>query len=282
MSRAVAAAGWRLRIEEALRREELRLPVMPDIVARVQLEAARRNGSAGSLARVVEADPGLAARVVKMANSAMFAGLCEIRDLTHAVGRLGSGMVVAIVLGAAARECFRAAHPGYARRAHDSWEISLLAAAAARSLALRAGEDPEEAFLAGLLHRAGEPILLQAVPLLAERDGEPVPPAETIGPVVDELAPVAGATLLSRWNLPEPIVTAVRFQNDPAAAPREDLRRTALTALARRLGEALFAGEGAEALTGDPSAAALGLDEEAIAAAAPEAAAGAGELARAL
>ncbi|MDQ7088791.1 MAG: HDOD domain-containing protein, partial [Acidobacteriota bacterium] len=90
-------------LEEAIDDGHLTLPLMPDVAARVKVEAANPHSSAHKLAGIITTDAALAARVLRMANSAIYAGMSEIRELDLAIGRLGAAMVVALAVGAAGR-----------------------------------------------------------------------------------------------------------------------------------------------------------------------------------
>lgn len=221
----------------------LQFPILPESAIKVRATATNPNCNARDLARIIEADPALAARILKLANSAMFAGLTEIRDLTHALGRLGNVMVMAVVMAAAGKESFRSANPIHNALLEESWRDSLFAAALGKNLGPKAGVQEGEGFLVGLLHCAGVPILLTVAEALVKTGKmEPLPQQE-IRDALRPLMPVAGSKLLAKWGLPELLVAAVQFQDDLFAAPPENQKLAALVALARITGEQL--GEGA-------------------------------------
>ena len=256
----------RVLLEEEIRAGRLTLPVMPDVALRAREAAASATSSARDLAQILEADPALAARILKMANSAMYAGLSEIRDLSHAIVRLGAAMVVAVVVGAAGKEVFRSDDPAWRRLLKESWEASVHAAALARLLADRAGMPREEGLLAGLLHASGDPILVQLTEDLVRQGRIERPPVETMRELLGLLAPRAAVRLLSKWGLPETIVRAIEYQQAPGAAPEEFRKAAALVTLASLAGRATVAGRPAEELAADlgnhPAAGLLLLDEE--------------------
>ncbi len=256
----------RLLLEEEIEAGRLTLPVMPDVALRAREAAASATTSAKDLAQVLEADPALAARILKMANSAMYAGLSEIRDLSHAIVRLGAAMVVAVVVGAAGKEVFRTKEPSFRALLRESWEASVHAAAVARLLADRAGLPREEGLLAGLLHASGDPILVQLIEDLAAQGRIGRPPVETVRELLRLLAPRAAVRLLSKWGLPEAIVRAIEYQQAPGAAPEPFRKAAALVTLAALTGHGSVAGEPADELAhtlgSHPAAGLLLLDEE--------------------
>lgn len=221
----------------------LSLPVMPDIAARVNAAASNPSSTAASLARIIELDPALAARLMKMANSALYAGLSEIRDLDHAIGRIGTAMVVALVLGAAGREMFNCPDPDLRQLLDRAWIRSVHAAALARRLSARAGMCPEEGFLAGLLHAVGEPILLQRVAELLWNGSIERPDRGEIEETLAALGPRAGARLLAEWGLPETVVAAVEHGADPSQAPGRLRDGVWLVSVSAAIGRAIAGGK---------------------------------------
>jgi HD-like signal output (HDOD) protein/CheY-like chemotaxis protein len=150
-----------------------------------------------SSARVVEAvakDPAVAAKVLRLTNSAYYSGGREISDLRTAVTRLGQNALLQLVL---ANEVFSAgASSADADAMRDrSLRISQLAGR------LLAGPSAELASTAGLLAEVG--LLLPPMPS-GDGDGTVTPHG------------VAGAYLLGLWGLPSPIVEAVAFHQNPA------------------------------------------------------------------
>jgi HD-like signal output (HDOD) protein len=219
-------------LDERLQAGRLGLPVMPEVALRVQQAAAQRGVGAKQLSQIVETSPALAARVLRMTNSAMFQGMTEITDLSHAIGRLGTTMVVALALGAAAKETFRSGDPVLSSRLRDAWRGSIYASAAARHLATRWGLVADEAFLAGLLHAVGEPALCQQVEELVSKEDLPRPDRQELSEILEQMRPVAGSRLLSEWGLPRRLVAAVQFQENPGLAPAECRPGASVTGLA--------------------------------------------------
>ena len=124
--RLAAKLGW-----ACLSREELLTELANQREALFRLRVRRATGEAAAageftrvrrdIARILEADPALAARVLRLANSALYAGRTEIKDLTHAIVRLGSSTVVSLVVGAAGQEVFRSDAPEAAAFLNDAW-----------------------------------------------------------------------------------------------------------------------------------------------------------------
>lgn len=147
------------------------------------------DASAARIAEVVAQDPTVAARVLRLSNSAYYSGGREINDLRTAVTRLGQNALRQLVL---ASEVFAAGADADAVR-DRALRISQLAGR------LLAGPSADMASTAGLLAEVG--LLL---PRLEIEDGATASHA------------VSGAYLLGLWGLPGPIVEAVAFHLQPA------------------------------------------------------------------
>lgn len=147
--------------------------------------------SAARIAEVVSQDPTVAARVLRLTNSAYYSGGREISDLRTAVTRLGQNALRHLVL---ASEVFAAGADADAIR-DRSLRISQLAGR------LLAGPSAELASTAGLLSEVG---LLLPKLTVQDQHGSAASYATT------------GAYLLGLWGLPGPIVEAVAFHLQPA------------------------------------------------------------------
>jgi HD-like signal output (HDOD) protein len=66
-------------------KDELELPSLPEVALRIRDEADNQNVSASNLAGVIREDPGLAVRIIRVANSPMFRATRPIHDLNMAV-----------------------------------------------------------------------------------------------------------------------------------------------------------------------------------------------------
>src|SRR5690606_33288263 len=148
------------------------------------------DSTASKIADVVAQDPTVAARVLRLSNSAYYSGGREITDLRSAVTRLGQDTLRQLVL---ASEVFSAGPEADVLR-DRALRISQLAGK------LLAGPSAELASTAGLLAEVG--LLL---PLAAGVDDSSTTPYST-----------TGAYLLGLWGLPGPIVEAVAFHDRPS------------------------------------------------------------------
>lgn len=173
------------------------------------------------LTQVIEFEPGLTSNVLRLANSAYFAGPHSIGSLKDAIIRLGMNRIFQLVITSAIAPMTRMATRGYDLPAGELLEHSVGVAIGAEQLAKALGRrPPPTAFTAGLLHDLGKILLgtfvevdVKPITELAFRENISFEVAEFTVLGIDHAE--AGAALLEFWGLPQDIIEAVRWHHDP-------------------------------------------------------------------
>ncbi len=162
---------------------------------------------------VLGRDPALALKVFRLANSAYYRRRRDVRSLTEAIVLLGFKTVYTIVLSSAVHQVLAAA-PGVAEPLWlHCYGVGVACREWARRVRVPAGQDPDEAFLAGLFHDVAKGVVAVRFPGLYD---EPVGTAgeeEALGFHHPRLARI----LLERWEIPRPLGDAVGDHHDPQA-----------------------------------------------------------------
>ena len=193
---------------------------MPHVVAKAHRVIADPNSSLDRLAHVLRADPGLAGRIVKVANSAYYRRRGNIASVQQASALLGLHVVSQIITMVSQSRMLGQALSGYDMEAGELWRHSLATAIFAEILAGKTGgEYSSEAFLAGLMHDAGKIILN---PYL-HRCGEAVKAdsGSRTAAVDAEIRILGfdhadiGSELCIKWQLPVGLANAIRFHHMP-------------------------------------------------------------------
>lgn len=231
---------------------------LPDIALRIMRIADDPLASEDQLHDALLSDPALAARVLKVVNSAFYRRQREVGNPRGAIRLLGIEAIRNIALAASLHRLFRGKRGIAGFDPGDVWQHCVAVGTAARVLAARVtGVSPEEAMLAGLLHDLGLIVAMQAWPAefaaVVQRAGAPGEPVFTeierqeIGATHEEF----GGALCSAWNFPDVFALTCRFHHDFRALPAEAQRFPALMhiadALAARLGVGYTATVAAEA-----------------------------------
>jgi HD-like signal output (HDOD) protein len=183
------------------------LPSLPDLALRIRKTIDDDISDAGAIARLVESDPAMAAKLLKVANSALYGGLGSIDTTSAAVVRLGMKITLQLVLSFALQEVFKSEDALIRGRMQELWRHSTNIAAFCFVLARRMrGIDPEEALLIGLVHDVG------AIPILnyAQQYRELTDGADTLELTINRMRGELGAMILRDWRFPPVIVAGAR------------------------------------------------------------------------
>ncbi|HHN46679.1 MAG TPA: HDOD domain-containing protein [Planctomycetes bacterium] len=241
------------------------IPPMPAVATKIMRAAEDHRVSAADLAELIKADPGLVAKTLRIANSALFSPTNPIESLQQAVVALGFKTVKNLAIAASARILNRT--PGDIEQA--LWRHCIGTGVAASCIASKYRRiSSDEAFTAGLLHDVGKFILhthdaeryRKVLELRRERGMTSVGAEfEVFG--FDHTA--VGAAVLRRWKLPETLAGAVRFHQNISilrAAKQEILALAAIVNLANRITYTLKLGVDIPYLdAGDTQEAAVGI-----------------------
>lgn len=172
------------------------LPPPPKLYLELTRMLRDPDASNNAIAQVLSQDPAVAAKVLRLCNSAYFSGGREISDMRSAVVRLGHQTLLRLVL---ASEAFGVPQFGNSATREAMQDRALRTSNVARRLL--PGPSAELAATAGLLAEVGR--LLPGISSAAGGEA---------GPHYGE----AGAYLLGLWGLPMPIVEAVAYHHRPA------------------------------------------------------------------
>jgi HD-like signal output (HDOD) protein len=234
-----------LKLERSLAERSLALPSLPEVALKIREALADENVSFSEIVRLLGADPALAARILKVANSAMFyRGSQPITNLHDAVAQLGYKMVRNVALSFAAQQVFI----GYGSRPlrdHVSaiWQHSVHTAALAHMLArVRAALNPDEAFLAGLLHEVGKLYIL----MRAKDDAQALTDEAAFRSMLAEWHPRLGRAVMEAWELSEELATAVGEHESCGLEAPDPPTLTSIVAVAN------YFAEHSETARGDP------------------------------
>jgi len=196
---------------------ELQLPLLPATAARIMAACHDERAKVADLANLVLQDASLAAYVLRTANSAAYAARIPILSLPQAIGRVGLGTVSNIAVAVALKERVFSV-PGSEARLSSLWRHAVVTAHYAKEVAEHLRLDVESAFLCGLLHDVGMPIVLQLVVEL-ERQGLAAHPTDALlEAVLTEFHAEAGTRLVETWKLGPWVGAVIRHHHDPASA----------------------------------------------------------------
>jgi len=194
------------------------ISVLPCAADRVCQVAADPSVEAADLKRLLDSDPALSARVLRHAKSPE----CPVRDritnLQQAVSYLGTRQICDVAMTAPVSDVFRGDETVGPYRRSQLWEHSVAVGVCARMIARRRRlPNPEDVFLAGLLHDVG--IILEdqyrhdafAEVVGSLQEGHSLAERERDVLGFDHMA--LGERVGLRWEFPDAVVAAIRYHH---------------------------------------------------------------------
>lgn len=194
-----------------------RMPAFPNSVHRILQLTADINFSAKELIRIIDHDPVMTVKILKLVNSAYFGLSRKITTIHHAVVFVGINTIKNLAVSIATLGML----PQNTRSGLNMTRFllhSLGTAAAARLLGLQQGLSEEEAtnfFVAGLLHDFGKVVFSQFLPgehqsALKKAAVEGLSLEQTERAVIGADHAELGALLAEKWQLPPLLVATIR------------------------------------------------------------------------
>lgn len=179
---------------------EFELPSMPDIAVQIGKVVDNPNTDSNDIAKVIQLDPAITARIISTVNSPLYASTRRIENCPDAITRLGRQVTRNLVVSFVLKSLFRTRYPELRKRMAELWKHSRQVAALCHVLARKTkGLDPDKAMLAGLIHDIGiVPIIsaAKAYPQLAENP-------EVLEKTINRLRAEVGNLVLRRWDFLE-------------------------------------------------------------------------------
>lgn len=238
-----------------LEADRLTLPTMPGIAAECLQVLRDPVQTFASVADVVSRDPHLASRVLKLANSAAFQRRTAAATIEQAVSRIGTEGLTAALVEFSLHEVFVSRNNQIRSAFRGMWEHSLAVALLAKDIAVAHGRneiDPNTAYLGGLLHDVGKPMvasfLLEAEKMMDPDTAKSEWLTESVWKkVIDRAHRSVGQALARRWELAEEVSEVIAsVDRYTVEKPRSTINVVRLAnALAKR--EGLYVGKPKEA-----------------------------------
>jgi HD-like signal output (HDOD) protein len=233
------------RISKELR--DIGIPPRPTILARIENEMRKDEPDFKLLADIISSDMGLAASVIKVANSAYFGVGRRVRSILEALLVLGLKLTVTTIAGISLQRAFPNV-PNLDRFWEASSRMARVSGWLAQRLKKRVNFRSEDAYTFGLFRDCGMPVLMIPFPEYrdilkqAEADQERLFTA-----IEDELLAInhaiIGAEFTEDWMLPAEICEGIRYHHYAPAIdgdvatmiPENASRYIALTMVAQHL-----------------------------------------------
>jgi len=194
---------------------------LPTIFTRIDELINSPDSNLTDIADVISEDPGLAVRLLKVANSAMFNFPAEIDTITRAITVIGTRQLRDLVLATKVISVFKNIDSETINM-EEFWKHSIATGIMARILAsLRREPNTEYYYLLGLLHEVGRLVMYMEIPDLMSRAvtnsvENNVALHQSELSVIGFDHSMVGAELMDAWNLPESMRDAICYHHRPS------------------------------------------------------------------
>gem|GEM_PF-192490 len=198
------------------------LPPMPDVLMKAQEILADPSTGPHEAARLLATDQAIAARVLRVANSAYYGFPGKISSIEKASALFGTKLLRKLLGDMSVSSLGRNYLKGYGVKSGDQWRHALATACSARCVAeISFPEMAEDAYMAGLLHDCGKLVLDNPIYERKERFKKEM--ADGRRSFLDAERAILGFdhaeiayALCSRWKIPEFIAIAIRYHHKPS------------------------------------------------------------------
>jgi HD-like signal output (HDOD) protein len=197
-------------IEEA-RSGVLELPSPPDLGVRIGRAIDKPEANSANIARIIQLDPALTARMIQVANSPLYSGMGKISNCETAVTRLGLSTTRNLVISFLLKNLFHNPSRILQRAMDRMWLESTRVAAISSVLAKVTPKlEPGRAMLAGLIHNIGAIAVIND----SKRHPELMENEEALWQAVKHVSAEVGAIIVEQWNFGEDMLDVVSHCQD--------------------------------------------------------------------
>ena len=230
------------------------------------------SSSARDLVKVIQMDPVLTAKVLRIVNSAFYSVQQEVTSLNKAVIMVGMNTVKNLALSTAVVSSFSFDENQCGIKHEEFWKYSVGTAVLSKLLAQRSrlsATDSEDLFIIGLLHVIGKAFLLQFFPQQIKkivstcREEEKLSQDLETG-VLGMNHMEIGATLAMNWKLPESVLDGIQYYTDPSKSKLLTTKYLSVASNAIKVNSVGFAGDTLAHLDNPNILLELSLDEETL------------------
>ncbi len=208
------------RIQEDFREGKLKVPSLPEVAININKYVGDPNANIANMAKVIQMDPALAAKLIQVANSALYASHGGVEDCRTAVARLGMSTTRNLVMSFSLGQNFQIGSAVVRDIARNTWNKSSEVAAISYVLArVTLGMIPDKALLAGLVYNIG------AIPILRYAADYPDLKSnrQLINELIDRLAKKLGTLVLKQWGFDDSLINIPKEVNNYQYQPDEEI-----------------------------------------------------------
>jgi len=211
-------------IDDALSRKEIAIPIPHGIAGNLSSLLSREDIQFSELARIIEKDPSLTAKLLNLANSSFYSGIVRAKTIEQAVSRIGLVGVKNLLMTIIFKEVFTAKTKYLSAEIQLNWRHSLACGVCGKKIAEKAGRLflAQDAYLLGLLHDLGVVAILNILSALYKEDEALQLNTPELIDLLYGMHASAGAIVLRRLNFNEKLCCMVEQHHTPQQYSPQD------------------------------------------------------------
>ncbi|VAW58574.1 hypothetical protein MNBD_GAMMA08-1893 [hydrothermal vent metagenome] len=193
-------------IVRAVESKKLELPSLPEIALRIKKAVEQTEIDVEQIGKIVELDPAISTRLIKVANSPLTRGINPIHSMRDVIVRLGLKMTRNMVLSFSMVQLFKTRHPFLKKQMKIFYAHSIEIASICHALGKHIKNmDADELLLAGLIHDIG------VIPVITyiEKTGLELTDERETMQLIKSLRVVVGVLVVKSWDLPKEMLNGV-------------------------------------------------------------------------
>lgn len=218
---------------------QIKIPPQPAILLEIDRLINAPNNQLAAIGKLITKDVGLTAAIFKLVNSSFYKSPAPITSIQKAITVLGLSQVSNLIKGLSLRGAIGGNELAYEKFWERSDEIATLCAIIANKQLSACNIPVDQAYMAGLFHECGVPILMQRFPQYCQtfrlNQGSHWPNFHEEDKQFQTDHTVVGFMVTKHWNLPEYICQAVRFHHDLLHVDHAALTLVSILQMARHL-----------------------------------------------
>lgn len=212
-------------LEQRLESGKFKVPLLPSSAQLILRAATQASPDIAAISAALHRDAAIASHVLRLSNSSVYRGAYPIVSLDQAVVRLGAKKLQEIALIVGCKSIVLRAD-GYESDLRRILRHGFATALTAQSIARTLRQDPEQAFLQGLIHDVGELVVIHTA--IGSPSGSPE--RSVVLRLAEQHHTAASIRVVEQWELMTSLCDVIAAHHDPQPPPHVqiDVRRLQL------------------------------------------------------
>lgn len=231
------------RLIDSITDSKITIPPQPTILLEIDRMINSSNDNIKSISKLISSDAGMTAAIFRLANSSFYKSSTKITSIPKAISIVGLTQIANLIKALALKSAVGGNGAAYEKFWKHSEEIAVLASIIAGKQVSVCNIAADQAYMAGMFHDCGVPILMQKFPEYCNvfRLGSGQwPNFEEEDKRFNTNHTVVGYLVAKHWKLPDFICAAIRFHHERLSVEDEALTMVSILQLAQHIHSKLY------------------------------------------